>query len=341
LITEVKKNGQSGGGHNKLDNMKLAIVGPGIMPIPPDGWGAVERAIWYRACALGELGHEGDILNTPDMNEIAKECLEGDYDAIHFHYDQHYPVVDYLYGKVKCPILFSSHYPYIEQVNMHRQDGYDRVFDWMISNGNKFYNFAVSPKNYDFFVENGFPKDRIFPLREGPLVSEFRYTEECEKPDKSLYLGQIGERKKQYKYQSIPGIEFVGRYFPGTSFDTDNENYLGEFKSNDILTSYANLILLSDGENGTAMVVMEAFIAGLGVVVSEQNTNELDTSLDFIEVIPDDKLDDLEYVSSRISENRKISLSKRNEIREYGIKSFSLFEKMKKYSADIESIINS
>lgn len=321
--------------------MKICLVGPGIMPIPPTGWGAVERAIWYRSCALSELGHEGDILNTPDMNEIVKECIDGDYDVIHFHYDQHYPVIDYLYGKVKCPILLSSHYPYIEQVNMHHRDGYSRIFDYMLSNSDKFYNFAVSPKNYDFFVENGFPKEKIFPLREGPMVSEFLYNEHCENPDKSLYLGQIHERKKQYKYQSISGIEFVGKYFPGTSFDTNNPNYLGELKSNDILTSYANLVHLSDGENGTAMVIMEAFIAGLGVVVSEQNINELDTSLDFIEVIPDDKLDDLEYVSSKISENRRISLGKRNEIREYGIKSFSLVEKMKKYSSDVENIIKS
>lgn len=323
-----------------INKMKICLVGPGIMPIPPIGWGAVERAIWYRSCALSELGHDGDILNTPDMNEIASECLNGDYDVIHFHYDQHYPVVDYLYDKVKCPILFSSHYPYIEQVNMHRRDGYDKIFDYIVNNGNKFYNFSVSPKNYDFFVENGFPKDRIFHLREGPLVSEFRYNSECEKPDKSLYLGQIHERKKQYLYQSISGIDFVGKYFPGTSFDPGNKNYLGELKSNDIITSYANLVHLSDGENGTAMVIMEALILGLGVVVSEQNINELDTSLDFIEVIPNEKLNDLKYISKKIFENRNVSLMKRNEIRKYGIESFSLVEKMKKYINDIENIIN-
>lgn len=324
----------------RVNKMKICLVGPGIMPIPPTGWGAVERAIWYRSCALSELGHEGDILNTPDMNEITAECLNGDYDVIHFHYDQHYPVVDYLYDKVKCPILFSSHYPYIEQVNMHRRDGYDKIFDYILNNGNKFYNFSVSPKNYDFFIENGFPKDRIFHLREGPLVSEFRYNSECENPNKSLYLGQIHQRKKQYLYQSIPGIDFVGKYFPGTSFDPENKNYLGELKSNDIITSYANLVHLSDGENGTAMVIMEALILGLGVVVSEQNVNELDTSLNFIEVIPNEKLNDLEYISKKIFENRKVSLEKRNEIREYGIESFSLVEKMKKYVNDIENIIN-
>ena len=319
--------------------MKFCLVGPGIMPIPPTGWGAVERAIWYRSCALSELGHDGEIINTPDMDEIVGECLEGDYDVIHIHYDVFYPVIERLYGKVNCPILFSSHYPYIDQKNMHPRDGYDRIFDYMLTSNKKFYNFAVSPKDYQFFLDQGFPQDRIYPLREGPLVSEFRYNEECEKPDKSLYLAKIEERKKQYKYQSIPGIEFVGRYEGQTSFDPKNKNYLGELKSNEIITSYANLVHLSDGENGTCMSVMEALVLGLGVVVSRRTASELDTSLEFIEVIPDDKLDDLDYITEKIQDNRRISISMRNEIREYGIKSYSLLERMKEYVRDIEGII--
>ena len=26
--------------------MRIALIGPGIMPIPPDGWGGVEHLIW-------------------------------------------------------------------------------------------------------------------------------------------------------------------------------------------------------------------------------------------------------------------------------------------------------
>ena len=38
--------------------MKIVIVGPGIMSIPPTGWGAVEILIWDQKLALEELGHE-------------------------------------------------------------------------------------------------------------------------------------------------------------------------------------------------------------------------------------------------------------------------------------------
>ena len=44
--------------------MKVAIVGPGIMPIPPTGWGAVEILIWDQKIALEKLGHEVLIVNT-------------------------------------------------------------------------------------------------------------------------------------------------------------------------------------------------------------------------------------------------------------------------------------
>ena len=44
--------------------MKLALVGPGIMPIPPNGWGAVEMMIWDYYNILKKHGIEVNIINT-------------------------------------------------------------------------------------------------------------------------------------------------------------------------------------------------------------------------------------------------------------------------------------
>ena len=63
--------------------MKIAFIGPGIMPIPPDGWGAVESLIWEIACELGEMGHSGTIINDPNLNEIIKTVQQDEYDFIH------------------------------------------------------------------------------------------------------------------------------------------------------------------------------------------------------------------------------------------------------------------
>ena len=54
--------------------MKIALIGPGIMKIPPDKWGAVEMMIWDYAIILKDLGHRVQIINTPDKDTI-KFCL--------------------------------------------------------------------------------------------------------------------------------------------------------------------------------------------------------------------------------------------------------------------------
>ena len=56
--------------------MRIAIVGPGIMPIPPTGWGAVEILIWDSKVALEKLGHEVKIVNTQSPTEIIKRVNE-------------------------------------------------------------------------------------------------------------------------------------------------------------------------------------------------------------------------------------------------------------------------
>jgi hypothetical protein len=50
--------------------MKIALIGPGIMPIPPTGWGAVEILIWDYYNELTRLGHIVTIINTKYIIEI-------------------------------------------------------------------------------------------------------------------------------------------------------------------------------------------------------------------------------------------------------------------------------
>ena len=67
--------------------MKIAIIGPGIMPIPPTGWGAVEILIWDQKLALEELGHEIKIVNTASPIEIIREVNSFRPDFVHIQYD--------------------------------------------------------------------------------------------------------------------------------------------------------------------------------------------------------------------------------------------------------------
>ena len=67
--------------------MKISIGGPGIMPIPPTGWGAVEILIWDQKLALEKLGHQVNIVNTKSPIEIIQKINEYRPDFVHVKYD--------------------------------------------------------------------------------------------------------------------------------------------------------------------------------------------------------------------------------------------------------------
>jgi autotransporter strand-loop-strand O-heptosyltransferase len=56
--------------------MKIVNVTPGLIPIPPNGWGAVEKIIWETHNALLKLGHTSKIQY---LDEVV------DYDVVHIH----------------------------------------------------------------------------------------------------------------------------------------------------------------------------------------------------------------------------------------------------------------
>ena len=323
----------------RIDKMNIAFVGPGIMSIPPIGWGAVETLIWDCANELDDLGHTGSIINTPNRQEIISFLQEDEYDFIHLHYDVFYDVMDDIHNA--CPnakLAISSHYPYIDQEEKHRSDGYDKIFNWLTLK-NKYYNFPVSKKDYDFFKSKSLTQKNIIQFKTGASSKFFTYLEEPIM-DKSIYLAKIDIRKKQYLYQSINSIDFVGPLGNVNKFDT-NKNYLGEWTKEKIyndLTNYSNMVILSDGENGTPLVIKEALMAGLGVVTSEYCAYELDRVRPFITIIPNDKLTDIEYVKQKIIDNKKISVKMRADIRKYAIDNFSWNSIMKDYIENIQKL---
>mgnify|MGYP002640732771 FL=1 len=322
--------------------MKIGFIGPGIIPIPPDGWGAVESLIWEIACELGEKGHEGMIINDPDLDEIVKTVQENDFDFIHVFYDVFYPIMDAI-KKVspKSVTAISSAYPYVDQPNFYPRDGYAPIYEWFVSQKDH-YNFCLSDKDLLTYKNGGADESKLIRLGLGAQHKNFKFDLECEKPNKTLYMAKIEIRKRQWIYQPIESIDFVGRYSSTTTFDKLHKSYIGEWtteEKHDNVTKYANLMLLSDGENGTPLVIKEALVSGLGIVCSRYCAYDLDTSLPFITIIPDDKLNDLEYVENAIEENRKISITMRKEIREYGVSNFSWENIVNQYEKDIIEIM--
>ena len=306
--------------------MKIAIVGPGIMPIPPKGWGAVEILIWDQKLALEELGHEVRIVNTASAIDILKEINEFRPDFVHVQYDDFVELCPY----IQYPNAITSHFGYLEQPN--RWDYYGpRV-------ASKFAQikpniFCLSPGIKDVYEkEMGIPSDQLFVTPNGVNVDKFKFDKLPLTDDmpKSIYLAKIDYRKRQHMFQSIKSLYYAGNN-ADPRFDTSN-NYLGEWSKETLyndLTRYGNLVLLSDGE-AHPLVCLEAFAAGLGVVISQWAAANLDLDKDFITVIPEDKINDMEFIDTELVKNRYYSINHRPEIREYA-ESFSWTKVVEKY----------
>ena len=291
--------------------MRISIIGPGIMPIPPTGWGAVEILIWDQKLALEKLGHEVNIVNTQSPVEIIQQVNQFRPDFVHIQYDDFIQVYPY----IQYPCAITSHFGYLEQPK--RWDYYGQQIAKPFGDI-KPNIFCLSDGIADTYLLNlGIPHERLFVTPNGVNVDNFRSTISPEFPDRSIYLAKIDYRKRQHLFQSIRSLYYAGNT-ADPRFDTSN-NYLGEWSKDTLythLTEYGNLVLLSDGE-AHPLVCLEAFAAGLGVVVSQWAAANLDVNKGFITVIPEDKISDIKYVEEQIIANREYSVAHREEIGQY------------------------
>ena len=312
--------------------MKISIIGPGLMPIPPKGWGAVESLIWDMANALKDLGQEVQIINTTDPNKVLAAIKEFDPDFVHINYDDF--IV--LYPHIDKPKAMTSHFGYLERPDM--MNGYVNIFNKFQEMKPNVFCLSEGIKNI-YKVFSNFPEEKLFVTPNGVNVDAFNFKEEPAHPHRSMYLAKVDYRKRQHLFQNIDSLWFAGNIVD-ERYDTKN-NYLGEWTKDKLyeeLTDYGNLVLLSDGE-AHSLVIMEAFAAGLGVVISEYARANLDLDKKFITLIPEKKIKDIDYVEGQIIRNREYSIKHRDEIREYG-KQFAWKKMLKEhYLPSIEKLI--
>ena len=290
--------------------MKISIIGPGIMSIPPKGWGAVETLIWDMRNALMALGHEVDIVNVGDPREIIRRVNEYKPDFVHIHYDDWVG----LYQYIQYPCVCTSHFGYLEREEMF--GGYANIANAFRTIKPRVFCLSEGIKKvYQILMD--IPEDRLFISPNGVNCSAFRTTDAPHHADRSIYLAKVDYRKRQHLFQSIDSLYYAGN-IADDRFDKE-KNYLGEWSKEflyDNLTEYGNLVLLSDGE-AHPLVCMEAMAAGLGVVVTEWGKANLDVDKEFITVIPEKHIGDIEFLEYEIVKNREYSINHREEILEY------------------------
>jgi glycosyltransferase involved in cell wall biosynthesis len=290
--------------------MKISIVGPGEMPIPPIGWGAIETLIWDMRNALISLGHEVQIINEQNPEKIIHMINEYRPDFVHVHYDNFIT----LYPYIQYPKAITSHFGYIERPEMF--GGYANIVNYFTKVKPTVFCLSESIKNVYKILMN-IEEDNLYINPNGVNSKAFYFNDIPKYSDRSIYLAKIDYRKRQHLFQSIDSLWYAGN-IADQRFNV-NKNYLGEWSKETLyneLTNYGNLVLLSDGE-AHPLVCMEALACGLGIVVSQFGTANLDTTKEFIDVIPEDKINDISYVESIIVKNRKYSVLHRKEILEY------------------------
>lgn len=314
--------------------MKICLIGPGIMSIPPDNWGAVESLIWDYYQYLNHMGIETDVINNPNLVQVADQVNNTNYDFIHLHYDDHAETLSRL---IKKPFTTTTHYGYVKE-HYPNYGGWNHIFNGVLKSPSM---IALSNEIAQIFKNAGYNKP-IKVLRNGARVSEFLFNAS---PSKfGICLGKIEPRKRQKDLANICGhmcnIDFIGPVIDPTFRNNGNCIYRGIWSKKDLyenLSHYKCLVLLSDGE-AAPLVVPEALSAGLSLVVSQTASANLDPSLPFIHVIPNGQFDDdlISIINYAIGNNFKY----RNQIRQYAFDHFDWSVICKDYNKIIEELID-
>ena len=259
------------------------------------------------------MGHDIQILNDSNPNKMLNQMHEFEPDFVHINYDDWVP----LYPHIKYPCACTTHFAYL---NIDRRDMMgpykERVFD-MFSLIKPVVFGLSDTVNRAYQYLAGIPQEKLFLNPNGVMLDNFRVTDDPNHSEASIYLAKIDHRKRQFLFQKIKSLYYAGN-IAEDRFD-QSKNYLGEWKKEtrfENLTEYGNLVLLSDGE-AHPLVVAEAFSAGLGVVLSEWATANLDLNRKFLSLVPEEMIYNAKYIEHKITQNREYSINNRQEILDY------------------------
>ena len=288
--------------------MRICLIANGWLPIPPPAWGAIEILIWDMYLRLTKLGHTVLIVNTHNITEIIDKVNSFTPDIVHLHWEAYFTLLDKIHCKKVLITGHRSELPYVANKEFH---------------SGEYTIIALTPEIRDQYIRNGCNPNKLRVLPNAIDEDLFQFNPVCVYTNRSIYLGEILQRKCQYKYSSIQSIYFVGKI--NCQKFKKTERYLGEWSKQTLyafLTCFANMVLLSSAECHS-LAVCESLLCGLGVVVSEAAAGNLDRSKPWITVISNDKLDDIQFVEEAIRENRKQSIIHRQDIRKYALDTFS------------------
>ncbi|MGH7999991.1 MAG: glycosyltransferase [Brasilonema sp.] len=319
--------------------MKIALVFCGYIPKPPLS-NSVLTLIHEYKFFLEKIGHQVNIFNLADVNEVIVQINDSHYDFVHLHA---YQFVGEFNRKLKHKYCLTCHDGYF-----FKEDRWDKELRQCFKH---FFNvpgiIAASNVVKKFFIDKGY-SGFISVQPNGLDTHKVNFKDKGN--NKAICLGWIQPRKQQRLLaETIDGkivVDFVGPLDDPDFVEGTTTKYLGIWSLEQVysnLTDYSCLVLISDGEVAP-LVVLEAMAAGLCVVVSESASANLH-SKDFIRILPDNILvnatpENQKIVVGTIMDMIEKNTSCRQEIVEYVRQNFDLSCLVNNYNNIVDEFIN-
>lgn len=153
--------------------MKITQVTPGVIPIPPNGWGAVEKIIWNYKLSLEKLNHVVDIKYLNDANKNGE-------DIIHVHIanlalEAHRKRIPYIFSLHDHHVVYNGKDSFIYRQNLEA-----------------IKNSVISITHAEFLVDFFDETDKLFYFPHGVDTNFFQKSEKNTKEHKLLCLANNG-----------------------------------------------------------------------------------------------------------------------------------------------------
>lgn len=296
------------------NNLKIVQVTPGLLPIPPNGWGAIEKIIWDYKNNLELQGHTCDIkfLDDVDPNE---------YDIIHIHagnlcniahergipyyftcHDHH----TYLYGK-ESPIFQVNHLAMKNSIKSFVPAKY--LVDYFDLPNVEYFGHGV---NNDFFTPSyeQFKQHKLLCVANNGYANNLTY-------DRKGFSLAINAAKKLDLPITIAGPTKNNKsFFEKNNFNYDKLDVIYDLDEKQLLETYQShtiFLHLSELEAGHPnLTLLEALSCGLPVIGTYENNNQL-KGMYIINRDVDETVNAIDHVIKNYDEFRNNALESASE----------------------------
>jgi glycosyltransferase involved in cell wall biosynthesis len=317
--------------------MKICHVASGRGKIPPDGWGAIQALVWDYKFWIEKFGHEFHVVNLRNKNQIVRQVNASEPDVVHIHDGGYFLLAQHMNSSLK---ILTTHDSGVIYSPADRRTMLATLYGLAWTHKD-LYVCCLSELMRRHFMALGIPSARLFVAQNGARSDLIRFTEKPRHPDRSICLGQVTRRKRQYLLQDVRCVDVIGQAC-NRELDYSRISYLGEWSKQEVysnLTEYVGMVLLSRAE-AAPLAVCEALMAGLGLVLSESAAANLDLTQPFIDIVPEARIGDKEYLASIILKNQLVAREMRRAIRQYAMAHFDWEGLVASYLNKLGSFLN-